>query len=240
MHRLEGQPGRLRHHRHEARADQRRGEQRTDEQAADAGRGLALEDERGAQAHHAQLRRRRLDGVQGVLGGRLVAGVERRADTLARPVLAHAAVLGPRRVDADGGRVHERARPGPRGGLEHPARAGDVDLLQRGLVAGGLDGPCEVDDRRRAAEELLERGGGHVGPHPGRARVAPAGEAAGDAHDLGHTRVARQRLQQARADVAGRARHHDAHGRWLPGRPPGPNPRSHGAAAPPFRAPDPG
>ena len=77
-------------------------------------RGSALEDQPRPQAHDADAGMGRLERVEDALDRRLVARVERAGDPGGRPRLVDGAVLGPRRVRADRGRVDQRRDPGAR------------------------------------------------------------------------------------------------------------------------------
>jgi hypothetical protein len=113
--------------------------------------------------------------------------------------------------------VHERGHPGARGGLEHPARAVDVDGSEHRRVTRRLDQPRQVDDGVGAGEHVLERARDDVGLHPARARIAPTREPASDADDLLDGRITLQRGKHAGAHVARCPGHDDAHAVRLPG-----------------------
>jgi hypothetical protein len=70
---LEHEAGVVRHDRDQPAADQRAGQERAREQAADPGGGVALEDQSRTQPYHAHLRSISLDRIEDPLDLRLVA-----------------------------------------------------------------------------------------------------------------------------------------------------------------------
>ena len=94
------------------RAQERPRQQRTREQAPDAGGRVALEDQSRPHPHHPHARLLSLEAVEQALHLGLVAGVEGRRNAGGGPVLVDPAVLGPGRVGPHRRGVHERRGAG--------------------------------------------------------------------------------------------------------------------------------
>ena len=153
VHRLEAQAVDPGQRRQEAAAQQEVGQEGPDEEAADLGRGLVLEDQRGTEPHDPRLGIVGFEAVELALHRDLVARVEGGRGALGRPALVDLAVLGAARVGADRGGVDQLRHAGRGGGLEDAPAALDVDPLQRHRVPRGLDRPGQVDDRIGARED---------------------------------------------------------------------------------------
>jgi hypothetical protein len=147
------------------------------------------------------------EAVEEPLDLRLLDGVEARPDPVGRPALVDAAVLRPRRVGADRGGVDERGDAGLCDRAEDALRPGDVHPPEQVGLARGLDQPGEVDDAVGAAEVGDEVVAGHVRGRPFDVLEPELGQAARDPQH----RVAGERADEARADVAGRADDDDPH-----------------------------
>jgi hypothetical protein len=80
--------------RQKAAAEEEVGQERADEEAADLGRRLILEDQAGTQAHDSRLGIAGFEAVQLALHGNLVARVERGRGPLGGPALIDLTVLG--------------------------------------------------------------------------------------------------------------------------------------------------
>jgi hypothetical protein len=101
--------------------------------------------------------------------------------------------------------VDERRHARLGGGEEDAARAVHVGVPELLCVVGRLDLPREVDDAVGAAEvgeQVVRR---DVGPGPLDLRQLEPREPPREAEHRAHLRLAGQRVQQARADVARRA-----------------------------------
>src|SRR3954469_7809535 len=125
-----------------------------------------LEAQAGTQTYHPDVGTLALEAVQEALHGALVTPVERGMDALSWPTLVAPAVLVPRGIRADRGRVHERRDTGVRGGAKHSRSAVDVDRASESAIARWLDPPGQVHDGVGATEERREIVLRDVGPGP--------------------------------------------------------------------------
>ena len=173
MHGLKAQALDSRQRREEAAAKEEVGQERPDEEAADLGRGLVLEDQGGTKPHDARLGVGGFEAVQLALHRDLVARVERGRGALGGPALIDLAVLGAARVGADRGGVDQLRHAGRGRGLEDAPAALDVDPLQGHRVPRGLDRPSQVDDRVGALEDRAEVGSRGRLPRPSWSSAAP-------------------------------------------------------------------
>src|ERR1044072_5452824 len=213
MHGLKAQALDSRQRREEAEAQEEVGEKRPDEEAADLGRGLVLEDQCGTKPHDSRFRIVGFEAVQLALHRDLVARVERGLGPLGGPALVDLAVLGTARVGADRRGMDQLWHAGGGNGLEEAAPALDVDPLQGHRVPRGLDRPGEMDDRVGALEDCPEVGGEDVGLEPARLRWFPGRLAPRQADDLADLLALAECLDRAGPDVARRASDYYLHAR---------------------------
>ena len=150
VHRLEAQPRHVGHEREQPRAQQPVRQERPGEESADPGRGLALEDQPGAQAHDAQLRVVALEAVEHPLRPRPCGGS--RSWSGSRPSASSRRRAGPsgrasRRRPTRRRRAPARLpRPAARKTRARPVHVGLPDRLG---VARGLDQPARGGRRSR-------------------------------------------------------------------------------------------
>ena len=130
---------------------------------------------------------------------------------MGRPWLVDSTVALGGGVGAEGAGHHERPDPCLRRRLEDPEAAAHVDPVEPDLVVRGLNHPHQVHDHVGAPEQRPEVVAGDVRRPPFHLGHRQGGEAPGDAHHRFDGRLGDQRLDDARADVAGGAGHRDAH-----------------------------
>ena len=169
-------------------------------QALNTGCGFALEDQHRAQANHSKRRVDHLEPVEAAFDCRLLLGIARTGDALARPGFVDRSP-GSGRISADRGGVNQRLGSRARRRLEHSGAALDVVLPECLSVVRGQEVPRQVNDHVGVLEQRFERIPADVQLHEVGSRQTPLRRAPCDSDQLAYAGLLGQALKAAGAEV---------------------------------------